>query len=82
MVDTVSISMVQYLCQLILNSFGRYNMVIYKSLLKEILYEIEHRDEIMAKKNLTCYMYYAYMTGKMTPVIRWILTADKIIIEE
>ena len=57
-------------------------MTIYKSLLKEILYEIEHRDEIMAKKNLTPDMYYAYMTGKMTPVIRWIITADKIIIEE
>ena len=57
-------------------------MTIYKSLLKEILYEIEHRDEIMAKKNLTPDMYYAYMTGKMTPVVRWILTADKIIIEE
>lgn len=57
-------------------------MTIYKSLLKEILYEVEHRDEIMAKKNLTCDMYYAYMTGKMTPVLRWILTADKIIIEE
>lgn len=57
-------------------------MTIYKSLLKEILYEIEHRDEIMAKKNLTTDMYYAYMTGKMTPVIRWIITADKIIIEE
>ena len=57
-------------------------MTIYKSLLKEILYEIEHRDETMAKKNLTPDMYYAYMTGKMTPVIRWILTADKIIIEE
>ena len=57
-------------------------MTIYKSLLKEILYEIEHRDEIMAKRNLTPDMYYAYMTGKMTPVVRWILTADKIIIEE
>lgn len=57
-------------------------MTIYKSLLKEILYEIEHRNEIMAKKNLTPDMYYAYMTGKMTPIVRWILTADKIIIEE
>ena len=57
-------------------------MTIYKSLLKEILYEVEHRDEVMAKKNLTVDMYYAYMTGKMTPVLRWILTADKIIIED
>ena len=57
-------------------------MTIYKSLLKEILYEVEHRDEVMAKKNLSADMYYAYMTGKMTPVLRWILTADKIIIED
>lgn len=57
-------------------------MTIYKSLLKEILYEVEHRNEVMAKKNLSTDMYYAYMTGKMTPVLRWILTADKITIED
>lgn len=56
-------------------------MTIYKSLLKEILYELEHRDEIMVKKDLTPDMYYAYMVGRMTPVIRWLITADKIIIE-
>ena len=53
-------------------------MTIYKTVLKEILYEVEHRDEIMAKKNLTPDMYYAYMVGRMTPVLRWIVTADKI----
>ena len=53
-------------------------MTIYKTLLKEILYEVEHRDEIMAKKNFTSDMYYAYMVGRMTPVLRWIVTADKI----
>lgn len=57
-------------------------MTIYKSLLKEILYEVEHRDEVMAKKNLSADMYYAYMTGRMAPVLRWILTANKIIIED
>lgn len=39
-------------------------MIIYKSVLKEILYEVEHRDEVMAKKNLTVDMHYVYMTGK------------------
>ena len=53
-------------------------MVIYKTLLKEILYELEHRDEIMAKKSLTPDMYYAYMVGRMEPVLRWIVKADKI----
>ena len=57
-------------------------MTIYKMVLKEILYELEHRDELMAKKNLTPDMYYAYMTGRMAPVIRWLITADKIIIED
>ena len=57
-------------------------MTIYKNVLKEILYEIEHRDEIMVKKNLTPDMYYAYMVGRMTPVIRWLITADKNIIED
>lgn len=57
-------------------------MTIYKSLLKEILYEVEHRNEVMAKKNLSVDMYYAYMTGKMTTVLRWLLTADKITLEE
>ena len=57
-------------------------MTIYKTFLKEILYELEHRDEIMAKKNLTPDMYYAYMTGRMSPIIKWLLTANKIIIED
>ena len=55
-------------------------MTIYKTLLKELLYELEHRDEVMVKNAFTPDMYYAYMTGRMGPVIRWLwlLTADRI----
>ena len=50
---------------------------MYHDILIEILYELEHRDEIMAKKGFSIEMYYAYMTGRMDPVLKWAIKATE-----
>lgn len=53
-------------------------MTIYKSLVRKIMYELKNRDEVMAKLNLSPDMYYAYMVGRMEPILEAILNADEI----
>ena len=53
-------------------------MTIYKNVLKEILYEIKHRDEVKARLNLDTDMYYAYMVGRMTPILEALVKADDV----
>ena len=53
-------------------------MVIYKSIVKKIIHELKNREEVMAKLNLTPDMYYAYMVGRMEPILEAILNAEEI----
>lgn len=53
-------------------------MTIYKSLVKKILYELGHRDEVMARLGTDSDMYYAYMVGRMQPILEALAKADKI----
>ncbi len=53
-------------------------MTIYKSVIREILHELENRDEIMAKLDMNPDMYYAYMVGRMAPILKSLSKADKI----
>lgn len=53
-------------------------MTIYKSVIKEILHELENRDEVMAKLDMNPDMYYAYMVGRMAPILKTLAKADKI----
>lgn len=53
-------------------------MPIYKNVLKEILYELKHRDEVKARLNLDTDMYYAYMVGRMTPILEALVKADDV----
>lgn len=53
-------------------------MTIYKSVIREILHELENREEMMAKLDLTPDMYYAYMVGRMTPILKSLVKAEYI----
>lgn len=53
-------------------------MIIYKSVIREILHELEDRAEVMAKLELTPDTYYAYMVGRMTPILKLLVKADDI----
>ena len=53
-------------------------MTIYKSDIREILHELENREEMMAKLDLNPGMYYAYMVGRMTPILKALVKADDI----
>ena len=53
-------------------------MTIYKSVIREILHELENRDETMAKLDMNPDMYYAYMVGRMSPILKTLAKADKI----
>ena len=53
-------------------------MTIYKNVIGDILYELRHRDEVKAKFNFDTDMYYAYMVGKMTPIMEALVKAEEI----
>ena len=54
-------------------------MSVYKEVVEDILYELRHKDEMMARLNLNDdRMYYVYMTGRMTPILEAIVKSDKI----
>ena len=53
-------------------------MTIYKSVVKKILHELEHRDEVMAHLGINSDMYYAYMVGRMQPILEALVKADEI----
>ena len=54
-------------------------MTIYKSTVADILYELNHRDEVMKAHNFKQDRYYAYMCGRMEPILRMIMQANTII---
>ncbi len=53
-------------------------MTIYKNVIGDILYELRHRDEVKAKFNFDTDMYYAYMVGRMTPIMEALVKAEEI----
>lgn len=53
-------------------------MTNYKSVIREILHELENRGELMAKLDLTPDMYYAYMVGRMTPILKLLVKEEDI----
>ena len=54
-------------------------MIIYKSTVADILYELHHRDKVMKAHNFDQDMYYAYMCGRMEPILNMIMNANTII---
>lgn len=54
-------------------------MTIYKSTVADILYELSHRDKVMEQHNFDHDMYYAYMCGRMEPILHMIMQANTII---
>ena len=53
-------------------------MTIYKTTVKKILHELEHRDEVMVHLGINSDMYYAYMVGRMQPILEALVKADEI----
>ena len=54
-------------------------MTIYKSIVSDILYELNHRDEVMKAHNFDTDMFYAYMCGRTEPILNMITKANTII---
>ena len=54
-------------------------MTIYKNTVADILYELNHRDEVMKANNFDQSMYYAYMCGRMEPILNMLMKANTII---
>lgn len=53
-------------------------MTIYKSTVEKILHELEHRDEVMARLGINSDMYYAYMVGRMQPILEALVNAENL----
>lgn len=53
-------------------------MSVYKEVVKNILYELQHKEEMKAKLNLSDDMFYVYMTGRMTPILEAIVKSNNI----
>ena len=53
-------------------------MTIYKSVVKKILHELEHRDEVIARLGIDSDMYYAYMVGRIQPILESLINAEEI----
>lgn len=54
-------------------------MTIYRSVAELIKYELTHREEVKERFNYDDETYFAYMTGRMTPIIDMILDKDSTI---
>lgn len=54
-------------------------MTIYKGTIADILYELEHREKVMKDHNFDQDMYYAYMCGRMEPILYMLMKANTII---
>ncbi len=53
-------------------------MTIYKSTVEKILHELEHRDEVMVRLGINSDMYYAYMVGRMQPILEALVNAENL----
>lgn len=51
-------------------------MTIYRSIVADIKYELEHKEEIKERFNYDDTLYYAHMTGRMSAVMDMILDKD------
>ena len=52
-------------------------MTVYQSVVEDILNELQHKEEMKAKLNLSDEMYYVYMVGRMTPILEAIVKSNK-----
>ena len=58
-------------------------MTIYRSVLEKIDYELNHREELMKKEGINDdRLYYAYMVGRMEPIINWLLESENVTIAD
>lgn len=57
-------------------------MTIYRDILKEIDYDLKHREEVMEKNNWSTVDYYAYMTGRLSAINNWLLNEDTVTIAD
>lgn len=48
-------------------------MTVYQSVVADILYELQHKEEMKAKYSLSEEHYYVYMVGRMTPILEAIV---------
>lgn len=53
-------------------------MTVYKSVVVDILNELQHKEEMKAKLSLSEEMYYVYMVGRMTPILEAIVKSNNI----
>lgn len=53
-------------------------MTVYKSVVEDILEELQHKEEMKAKLSLSDEMYYVYMVGRMTPILEAIVKSKNI----
>lgn len=51
-------------------------MTIYRSVVEDIEYELTHKDVVKERYNYDDEMYFAYMTGRMKPIMEMILDKD------
>ena len=57
---------------------GEKEMTVYKSVVVDILNELQHKEEMKAKLCLSEEMYYVYMVGRMTPILEAIVKSNNI----
>ena len=57
---------------------GEKEMTVYKSVVVDILNELQHKEEMKAKLSLSEEMYYVYMVGRMTPILEAIVKSNNI----
>lgn len=57
-------------------------MTIYRNVLKEIDYDLKHREEVMEKNNWSLVEYYAYMTGRLAAINNWLLNENTVTIAD
>ena len=53
-------------------------MTVYQSVVEDILDELQHKEEMKAKLNLSDEMYYVYMVGRMTPILEAIVKSTNL----
>ena len=57
-------------------------MTIYRTVLEEIDYDLNHREEVKEKNNWSTLEYYASMTGRLSAINNWLLNENTVTIAD